>query len=522
MNIRPIILTVLFAMTLMIGLNSLTYSPVAARAKLVKADDGGKALFTTFCATCHMLPDPASLTKDVWRLHVLPVMAARMGIIYPNYDPLRGLSDEEKIIVKKNNIIPDAPVLNLDEWNKLVTYVISLAPDSLIADESRLNRNSPLKQFTRQDIQIDDHVPSLITGLKYNSKTNTLWIGNFLNKVYNWKYNTGVTKTITTESPVVDFNFYKGSTCFTEIGKLYPTELSLGSYVNYKDSTSSVLLNALHRPVNSQIVDLNNDGVPEIVVCNFGNKTGGLSLFKKNKAEKYVETVLLPLAGAIKCYVKDMDGDGKKDIVAMFSQGDESVYIFYQKDNLKFKAQRVLRFPPNYGTTDMTLVDYNHDGLTDIITVHGDNADYSQVLKAYHGIRININRGNNIFKEQFFYPIYGVTRVLAEDFDKDGDIDLACSAFFPDFGKLVDESFVYLENTNQDKFTFKPYILKSEIPLKTLALEKADIDGDGDIDIIAGNFAQSPGAVPKDLDAKWKGAKYGITVFTNQLYQPKK
>ena len=518
MNYKALTFAGIFVLTAAISLNSFTINkPVK-----VKADDEGKTLFTAYCATCHMLPEPASLTKEVWKNHVLPVMASRMGIIYPNYNPLRGLSEEEKAIVKKNNIIPEQPVLNNDEWGKLVNYILANAPDSVKLDESRLTRNSELKQFVREDIQIDSLKPSLITSLEYNNDTKTLWIGNYFNQVYKWDYTEGVTKTIKTESPVVDFNFYKGNTYFTEIGKLYPTELSLGTYAKYNDTTVSALLTSLHRPVHAEIEDLNNDGVPEIVVCDFGNKVGGLSLYKKDKEGKYQEQVLLPLAGAIKCYVKDMDGDGKKDIVAMFSQGDESVWIFYQKDNLKFKAKRVLRFPPNYGTTDMVLVDYNHDGLTDIVTVHGDNADYSNILKAYHGIRLNINMGNDVFKEKFFYPIYGVTKVLAEDFDKDGDIDFAASAFFPDFGKLVNESFVYLENIDQNKFAFKPYILKSDVPLKSLTLEKADIDGDGDMDIIAGNFAQSPGAVPPDLDHKWKGAKYGITIFKNQLYQPKK
>lgn len=115
-----------------------------------------------------------------------------------------------------------------------------------------------------------------------------------------------------------------------------------------------------------------------------------------------------------------------------------------------------------------------------------------------------------------------MTKVLAEDFDKDGDIDFAASSFFPDFTKLTDESFIYLENIDQDKFKFKSYLLKSDVPLKSLSLEKADIDGDGDMDIIAGNFAQSPGPVPKDLDEKWKRAKYGLIIFKNQLNQPKK
>jgi hypothetical protein len=516
MNLRALILTGLFVLTTIICLNSFT-----AKRPLPVSDDG-KMLFMRYCTTCHMGPDPASLTKDIWRSHVLPIMASRMGIIYPNYDPLRGLTDEERLIVKKNRIIPDEPVLTNEEYGKIVNYILNIAPDSVSLDEKRLTRNSPLKQFVRQDIQINDKTPSLITGLEYNTTTKTLWIGDFYKKVYNWQYDKGVTKVRSSNSPVVDFNFYKDDTYFTEIGKLYPTELSTGSYSQLKDSTSSPLITALHRPVHTEIEDLDNDGVPEIVVCNFGNKTGSLSLFKKDRTGKYTEQVLMPLAGAIKCYIKDMDGDGKKDILAMFSQGDESVWIFYQKDKLKFKAKRVLRFPPNYGTTDMVLVDYNHDGITDIVTVHGDNADYSNILKAYHGIRLNINQGNDVFKEKFFYPIYGVTRVLAEDFDKDGDIDFAATAFFPEFGKLVDESFVYLENIDKDKFAFKSYTLKSEVPIKTLALEAADIDGDGDLDIITGNFAQSPGPAPAELDQKWRSAKYGLSIFLNQLYEGKK
>jgi hypothetical protein len=63
-----------------------------------------------------------------------------------------------------------------------------------------------------------------------------------------------------------------------------------------------------------------------------------------------------------------------------------------------------------------------------MVTANGDNADYSIVLKNYHGIRVHINQGNNEFKETFFYPVYGATRLLAEDFDQDGDIDFAIRA----------------------------------------------------------------------------------------------
>ncbi|MGI4727377.1 MAG: FG-GAP repeat domain-containing protein [Janthinobacterium lividum] len=516
MRFRILFLAGLFVATILFTLNSFTVK------KALPVEDEGRELFIRHCTVCHMAADPAGLTKEIWKNHVLPVMGARMGIIYPGYDPLRGLSNEEKAIVNKAHIIPDQPVISEENWTKLVNYVLKNAPDSVTLDEKRLTRNTPLKQFAREDIQIDRTSPSLITSLKYNPETKTLWIGNFYNKVFTWKYDTGVTQTIETESPAVDFNFAGNRTYFTEIGKLYPTELSTGSYAEFENNQVQPMITALHRPVHAEIQDLNHDGIPEIVVCNFGNKIGSLSLYKKGKSGKYTEQVLLPLAGAIKCYIKDMDGDGKDDIVALFSQGDESVYIFYQQENLKFKAKRVLRFPPDYGTTDMVLVDYNHDGRTDIVTVHGDNADYSNILKAFHGIRLNINQGNAVFTEHFFYPIYGVTKVLAEDFDQDGDVDFAATSFFPDFGKLVDESFVYLENTNSAKFAFKSYIQKSKVPIKTLALEKGDIDGDGDMDIITGNFAQSPGPAPEALDHAWKSANYGLSIFINQLHQPKK
>jgi hypothetical protein len=140
--------------------------------------------------------------------------------------------------------------------------------------------------------------------------------------------------------------------------------------------------------------------------------------------------------------------------VALIAQADETVYIFYNKGNLEFEKKAVLRFPPDFGTTDLVLFDYNKDGALDIATAHGDNADYSIILKPYHGIRLHINQGKDVFKEAFFFPLYGATKIVAEDFDKDGDMDFAATAFYPDYGSLLDESFVYLENKNAEAYSF--------------------------------------------------------------------
>jgi hypothetical protein len=203
------------------------------------------------------------------------------------------------------------------------------------------------------------------------------------------------------------------------------------------------------------------------------------------------------------------------------AQGDESVYILFNKGGLKFEAQRVLRFPPDYGTTDIVLTDCNKDGQLDIITAHGDNADYSHIPKAYHGIRIHINSGNNKFAEKFFYPVYGVTRVLAKDFDGDGDVDIAATSFYAEYNQLKDEAFVYLENMGKGNYSFKPQVHYGDVPVKSLTMEAADIDEDGDLDILLGNFAFSPVALPDDLKAKWTSANYGLIIFENQLRKRK-
>jgi len=50
--------------------------------------------------------------------------------------------------------------------------------------------------------------------------------------------------------------------------------------------------------------------------------------------------------------------------------------------------------------------------------------------------------------------------VLAEYFDKDGDIDVAASSFYAEYSHRKDEAFFYLGNIKQLKYGFKTYVQK--------------------------------------------------------------
>jgi hypothetical protein len=97
-----------------------------------------------------------------------------------------------------------------------------------------------------------------------------------------------------------------------------------------------------------------------------------------------------------------------------------------------------------------------------------------------------LNDGKNNYKKAFFYPINGCFKALARDFDKDGDLDIATISYFPDFKNQPKEGFVYLEN--KGKFTFSATSIKEVNAGNWLVMDSADLDADGDEDIVLGNF----------------------------------
>ncbi len=197
--------------------------------------------------------------------------------------------------------------------------------------------------------------------------------------------------------------------------------------------------------------------------------------------------ILRDFSGAIKFYIEDYNHDGLPDIWVLFAQGEEGIFIFTNKGNGNFSQEEVLRFPPSYGSSYFELADFNKDGYPDIIYTCGDNGDNSPVLKPYHGIYIFMNDKTNHFTQKFFFPIHGCYKAIARDYDGDGDLDIATISFFTDYIKQPEESFVYLKNTGN--LEFQPYSFSGADMGRWLTMDAGDIDGDGKIDLILGNFS---------------------------------
>jgi hypothetical protein len=195
------------------------------------------------------------------------------------------------------------------------------------------------------------------------------------------------------------------------------------------------------------------------------------------------------------------------------AQGDERIVMLYNQGNFQFRIATLLRFSPVNGSSYFDIADFNNDGKFDILYTNGDNADYSPILKPYHGVHIFLNNGANDFKESWFHPMHGASQARINDFDKDGDLDIAAISFFPDFTNHAEQGFIYFENTPQG---FKAQITPIATTGRWLVIEMSDYDADGDHDIILGALNFSAG-VPDSVNQFWKKQKHSLLLLQNKL-----
>jgi hypothetical protein len=427
-----------------------------------------------YCGSCHKFPEPSLLDKDSWTKSVIPRMAFRMGIKTKITFELQDL----KLI---ESLVPKQPMISNEDLELIKRFYEREAPPSLLSKQTSIR--DTLYKFIAQPIKhFKNH---RVTLLKYDAKNEMLYIGDAFYWLYMLDKNLNILDSIKLKSPATCLASTDSGLMVSLLGDLMPSDRPNGQLVSIdKSKKITTVLDSLKRPDFFTLADINGDAKDDLILCSFGNFTGSLEIYKNGSINKIT---LSTSPGVRKAVVIDWDKDGKKDIVALMAQGDERLMLYRNLGDYNFDSQVLYRFPPVFGSCYFELADVNNDNLDDIIYTNGDNADYTKITKPYHSIKIFQHQKLHDIKEIWSYAMPGAYQTCTEDFDKDGDLDIAAISLFPDTEHHPEQSFVYFENINKNEF--KPQVEPATYKGEWMVMETFDADNDGDVDIVVAPFS---------------------------------
>ncbi|MEO1218702.1 MAG: VCBS repeat-containing protein [Bacteroidota bacterium] len=449
----------------------------------------GEHLAKLHCQGCHSFPKAADLDKNTWANYVLPRMGYMLGIgRNDSVDQILFETGKAGEKVRNLDLFPEERKLSDEEWESIQEYFISQSPQEL-AKPVYAELDSSLTDFDLLIPQLKLSPPS--TTLIQFSPTGGIYAGDANTKsLIKLDKRLNVQQAARLKEGLVDLIEEPEALYLTLMGSFSPTDADTGFFMalpQVENAQAQIVLPALGRPVDAEIADLDQDGIEDILLSEFGKWTGELAWWKNRGVEGMQKMMLREKAGATQTQILDMNEDELPDILALFGQGEEGIFLYENQDNGKFQEKQLLRFPPSYGSSHMEILDWDQDGDMDILYCAGDNADYPPIIKPYHGIYLYLNNGQNNFEQSWFYALPGAYGTRTRDYDQDGDLDIAAISFFPDYLGDDTRSFVFLRNEGKE---FSSQTISDLDRLgRWIVMDAGDFDLDGDEDIALGSLS---------------------------------
>jgi hypothetical protein len=250
------------------------------------------------------------------------------------------------------------------------------------------------------------------------------------------------------------------------------------------------------------VADVNNDGKQDLI--NSGDYTGPPSINLGNGDGTFQAAQTVPTAGVDGLTMADMNGDGFVDIV---SGEDKNVEVTLNQGNGSFGAATSYRI--GIYARALNTADVDGDGLRDVVELANKNNGNPVVV-------VLLNKGGGILGKAITSQMiagsgYGGRHVQTADFNGDGKLDVAVPRFVVGNG-TGGVSVAFGNGTGS-------FGSSVNYPMAGLTnhLDIGDINGDGKLDIAAGNNYANPGSSPAGTVTVLYGSGSGAFTVGNVI-----
>lgn len=444
------------------------------------------------CSSCHFFPTPDLLPRSVWRSQI-----EHMAVVVDS-----PLVDSLRVDFLRVDSLPAGSTVLVFDIEGFIAWYESRAPERLLMERAITRVEPAPLRFDHRSIRLGRASgPGVATVGRVGPR---LAVANMaLGSIHLLSWASGPRLIGQADHPArVSAGDLDGNglddLVIADLGDPMPTDDPTGRVLialqlQVDEYELRTLAHRIGRVADARPLDIDLDGDLDLVVGAFGylHEGGVYVLHNESVGDSldYRPELVIDRTGAVSVIpVDDLQPGTGPGFVVAFAQQHEMVSLFLPRDPAGYEERVLYRAPhPVWGTSNLTPADLDADGDVDFLLSNGDTLDDGVAFKPYHGVTWLENRGAEGFRAHPIGRFYGAHAAEAGDLDGDGDLDIVASGFLPQVELPVPPDAIRFDSVvwfEREGDTWIPWEIESNHPRHT-SVTLFDLDEDGRLDIVA-------------------------------------